>query len=189
MGRAFVRRLEGRHSVLAMLFLALAVECGCTLCISDRWPEVTVPKSPKDDKEMLISHSLRRAVIEERDIPGYDRLENKDRIVICSEMLGTEPREHFSPGALPISDRVAFMLLSPEEIRRLGFCKKGFVYLYVSYVTISESTATLELVVSRAPIWKDRGEFHGSWAGGYELLYSKRDGEWTLLGTERIHIH
>jgi hypothetical protein len=46
--------------------------------------EVTPSGTPQNDKERLISKALARAVIEERDAPGYDNLPDTSKIVVVN---------------------------------------------------------------------------------------------------------
>jgi hypothetical protein len=178
-------RLLPRPELAIWLWVVLgALVGGCTVCINEQWPDITVPATPANDAETLVGKALRHVVLEDNDMPGYHLIEGKSPTVLCDRVGGLDEGLLLSPGALPSSDEARFVLLTPTQLRRLAFCRGGFAFVSILALVVGESEAEVTLCVQWYPSLRDDGK----WPPGvphYTLRYRRDGSAWVLVGTER----
>ena len=133
---------------------------------------------PENDREVIVAKALRRAFIEEKDVPDYGLIRDPQRILVSNQMGGGRSWEPLTSGALPHSDTVKFILLSPRQIERLAFCMGDFVYVQVGRPEIKGDSAAV--VVSTDWATSSRSQVIYLSGGAYKLVYLKKDGEWVF---------
>jgi hypothetical protein len=176
---------NAREHLLVAVMLVGAALGGCTggsrKPVFDDRPlmESTPPGVPRDDAERLIAKALARAVIEEKDIPGYDSLPDKNNIVVSSRIgsrHGGRGKEYFTAGGLPHSADVSFTLLSPEQIEQRAAHRGSFVYVWVDWLEIKGDRGTVSIGVGLSVSRWDPASLGVT--GGYILEYRKVEGDW-----------
>ena len=163
-----------------MLLLVLFTGCVSIQKAVQRLP-ATTPGVPHSDKELLVSLAIKRAVVDERDITDYNLLPNKGKIIVSSVTMpltvrDTGHRDILSAGALPATDSVQFVLLSPAELQRLADKIGSFVYLQPGSIAVEGDTAKVELGTT----WKSKQGSRVVYlsGGGYQLQYVHKQGQW-----------
>jgi hypothetical protein len=165
-----------RYATLSLLLVSL-VFAQCAFQSAESLLKTTTPAEPENDSEMVISRAVNRALIEQKDLPGYELIRERDRIVISNQIGSGPSGETFGAGGLPDSPEIAFTLLSPNQIERLASLRGDFPYLCILMLTIEEETATIQLGV----LWaKSRWSHDMHPRRGYILLYHKKDAEWVF---------
>jgi hypothetical protein len=136
-----------------LLVAALVIGCGD----GDR-PSRTAEESDgraARDVEILIRMALDRAVVTQRDVPDYDRLQTDGRIIVLNEVLVRVPtdsaavRYPVGGAALPCSAGVQIVALPMEEIKDLASAGPLY-YLRISSINIVGHDATCWVYTDRA---------------------------------------
>lgn len=141
--------------------------------------EPAVPEEPRNERDGLIAMALTRAVIDEKDIPDYNLLRNKNRIILS---MTTGEGELIGPSALPASDTVRFILLGEEAIQQYADSWGDFLYLHVNRVYVHNDTARVDVSTTWAVDTSDRRN-ETEWplsGGGYRLEWIRQAGAWTF---------
>lgn len=149
----------------------------------------TRPDEPAGDiEEAVISAALRHAFVGARDVPDYSLLSDPNRVILTSEralmqpgkVLQSEgdPLPDLTPGALPDTRDVRFVLLSGNEIRERAESEGAFAHAQVGAVEIDGERATAEIATTWA-IPPDSETIYLS-GGGYVLELRREDGSWTV---------
>ncbi len=139
----------------------------------------TVPEEPRNNRDRFIALALTRAVIEEKDIPDYQLLRNKSRIILSNT---TDEGELIEPSALPASDSVRFILLGEEAIQQYADTWGDFLYLCVNQAFVGADTARVDVSTRWAIDTSDRRN-ESEWplsGGGYRLEWIRQDSTWTI---------
>jgi hypothetical protein len=178
-----------RERVLVLLAALLAtalLSCGwirnCGLQFDS-----TPSAAPSSEKEAVIAQVLRRALLEEKDIPDYGLLKGEDEVILFNRIGWGDSAKVLTGGGLPETDEVEFFLLSRDAMTELADCWSGdILYLYVDVISIDENEATVSLSMEWAR--SSRSTLLHLCGGGYVLLYRKQDGEWIFDRVVTSHI-
>ena len=179
-----IATLRVPHYLLRVM-LGTVVLAACTSYSMRMLTQVSTPAFPLNDEEMLIAEALRRAVVDEKDIPGYEVLARMDTLVVRSEFYLDGRIRAFSAGGLPHTDKIRFVLLSRKHLTQLARLKGQLSYLFVEGVTINGDEATIHIGVASVGIsssgstWLE-GDLW-SYSKGYVLLYKKQAGTWHFV--------
>ena len=169
--------------LIVVLLVVVGAGTGCSTCLQRQALVATAATDPQNDRDVVIGLALRRAVIEEKDIPCYEYLTDKTRIIICSAGCPMSA-DSVGSGALPLSDTVSFILLTPTQIDNLAFCGRGFTYLAIGQVKIDADEARVRLGAYWAPSPRDEGHASRDECGsalGYELVYHREGTSWIFV--------
>jgi hypothetical protein len=101
------------------------------------------PEAPKDEIEDLIARSLRQSPLS--FISGEKATVLSNRTGLARLGSETSLGISFTPGALPQSRELTFILLTPEEIGQIAAGRRPFNYLAVGEIEISDGRAAIEL--------------------------------------------
>ena len=170
---------------LCILLCVIALS-SCSYSSMTALMEPTLPASPHNDEEMVIAEALRRAVVDEKDIQGYQMLRDKATVVLESEFQTNRGPQSLTSGALPHTDKVRFVLLSHRQLDRLAQLRGELSWLSVERVDLAGDTATIQLGVnsnrkmSEGSTWLEVGWGMGQ-SEGYILSYRKEDGAWHFV--------
>jgi hypothetical protein len=165
-----------RQVMLGVFAAGLAFN-GCAAQSGDSLLRITSPTAPVNDMEVLVSKTLRRAVIDQKDMPGYEYLSDGDRIIVSSRIGSGPSAASFTAGGLPYSEDLEFVLLSPEQIKQLASLRGDFPYVSVEMFVMEGRKATVQIGVTWGTSrWSN--QWHPS--RGYILLYRKQGGEWVF---------
>ena len=184
--------------------LCMTVVSGCASQSPLVLPPVAVPGTPLNEEEALIAKALSRALIEEKDLPGYDTLSTSDTLIVMCEYRSGQAIHKFGPGALPHSSQLNLILLTSDEVNRLS-AQRYVTYLSVEILDMAADSAAIEVdlahsyshnsliprsntvevydpvddrfVLRRADI-ASRGAFGSS---GYILSYRRVDDRWQFV--------
>jgi hypothetical protein len=141
--------------------------------------EHTRPATPTTEKEALISMALRRVMVDGKGVNNYGWRGEEDEIALLNAIGLGDSAEALTARALPESDKVKFILLSPEQMKRLADCWGGyFVYHRVEIIDLRDE----EAIIGIWEAWAhgSRSGWPPAGGGGYRLLYRKQQGEWVF---------
>jgi hypothetical protein len=154
------------------------VLAGCSPPLSmEALKAVTAPGVAINDEEQIISDAIRHALVEERDIPGYDLLGGTDTVVVRSTISGTGDIKSIGAGGLPAGGGLQFILLSQREVSFLARLRGELTYIGVERLSIKGDTAEIHLGIHRTHgpgvggVWISHAE-------GYVLSYQKSEDGW-----------
>ncbi len=167
----------GKINVL--LLIGSFVLCGCAVM---KETGSNCRKAPKTDKEILISRTLRRAVLDEKDIPDYGLIKNKKRIFLSNRVVlfwqKTAPSDTINICAIPADKNVKIILATLDEIQRLADIENDFLYLSFGKIEIEGKIAKVEIATQWAVSRKNYGKKVYMSGGGYELQFIQENGKW-----------
>lgn len=135
------------------------------------------------DKKELIYKILTHAVVEEKDIPDYNLIKDKQKIYIQNiyygAFLGEEGKKTFPLSASEIPpeiDGVFFCLKSKAELQKIADKSSPFLYLSFAEIKIDGDIATIGISNS----WQSTTNGNVSYlsGGGYVWQFKKINGEW-----------
>ena len=176
--------------------LAAIAFCGCTTVRPTVFPDVVVPSSPANDEEKVIAEAIRRAVVDQKDIPGYSNLADTDTIIVKCEFGHGAGKRGFAAGALPHTDDVHFRLMTLTDIDRLRKIYGRIHYLMVEDLEISGDVATIDIQLAsvswypatESSTWLDGAP--GMFASaGYILQFRRQGDTWRPCNESNISIH
>jgi len=174
-------------TISIIIFCAFLSGCISKSLLKDY--STTAPQPPTNDREVIISKALRHALIDEKDIPDYSLIKNKEKIAIRKQvdpsedsMMNFELSSHY----IPKSNDVSFVLLSKEELQCIANDYGEFVYVYISKIEINNSKASVELGTG----WVTPDNYKGIIMSGgwYKQIYTKENGNWKLEKTTDVWI-
>ena len=157
---------------ISSVFLALLLAF-CTPSVPQTLATMplAVPAAPTNDSETVLSLALQRAVMQENEVPDYRLLPDPTRIVLL------KATSLISPRILPATDKVHFILLSPEEIHELAEGHGHFLYLGVGLLSLAGDSALVSIGTGWAPSRRNPGIVYLS-GGSCNWIFRKLDGVW-----------
>tara|TARA_R100000306_G_C4345769_1_gene127575 strand:- start:24 stop:473 length:450 start_codon:yes stop_codon:yes gene_type:complete len=135
------------------------------------------------DKKELIYKILKRAVVEEKDIPDYSLINDKKKIYIqdlwIESFWSEKPPKTFlvrSTEIPPQINGVSFCLKSKSEMQIIADNTSGFTYLTLGVIKIDNNSATIG--IDHGFQTKTNSNKVILAGGGYVWQFKKVNGEW-----------
>jgi hypothetical protein len=123
--------------------------------------------------------ALGRVLTNGKGFNGYGWRGEDDEVVLLDTIGLGDSTEALTARDLPESDKVKFILLSPEQMKKLADCWGGyFKYHRVEIIHLDDE----EAIIGIWEAWAhgSRSRWTPASCGGYRLLYRKQDGEWVF---------
>lgn len=171
-----------------LLIFSVLLMVGCASSYTDKTffncPETGTYHKNTDKKE-LIYQILKRAVVDEKDIPDYSLIKDKQKIYINNVYhnapWGVEPKEIFSLDTSEIPPEIGgivFCLKSREELQAIANKTSDFLFLSFQNIEVKDDTATIGIDNGWMGQYNDN-KVHLS-GGGYIWQFKKINGEWVF---------
>jgi hypothetical protein len=133
------------------------------------------------DKKILITKILNRAVIEQKDVPSYDLIEDKTKIYISEiyypDFWNSKEKLVLKKSEIPIQiGNVRFCIKSEAELQKIADQTSDFLYLNLIDIRIEGDTATVGLTL----FWQSQTDSKIVYLSGGGLIcqYIKVNREW-----------
>lgn len=135
------------------------------------------------DKKELIYKVLKRAVVDEKDIPDYNLIKDKKKIYIennyAASILDEEEMKILPLTSSEIPSEIkgiSFCLKSKPELQAIADKTSPFLYLTFKEIKIDGDIAIIGISNSWQPITKSKVAYLSG--GGYVLQFKKVNGVW-----------
>lgn len=135
------------------------------------------------DKKELIYKILKRAVVEEKDVPDSDLIKDKQKIYIenvyYGAFLGNEAKKTFPINSSEIPSEingVSFCLKSKAEMQKIADKTSAFLYLNFAQIKIVGDIATIGISTNWQPTTNSKVVYLSG--GGYVWQFKKINEKW-----------
>ncbi|RED93865.1 hypothetical protein C7460_12345 [Marinoscillum furvescens DSM 4134] len=142
-------------------------------------------ESSNSDKSQLFKAVLHHALLEEKDLPGYESLADPNRVYVLDLMYQTSPTSdspemtRVTTSELPSSvGEVVFCVKSKRELQEIADRAGAFMYLILGVVELTEQNA----VVAIESQWQTSrlDPLAIADGGGYTCRFIQKDDQWTF---------
>jgi hypothetical protein len=136
-----------------------------------------------ENQKILIREALRTAVSTEKNLPNYQDLRNKKKIVLLDKMVSMDnpdaPPVYLTKEMLPEFENVKFELQTEAEIKNKKR-RKDLLFLRLTQLPDPDSNYGLAHVLSQYQLGKKSHKKGVTFreTRGYTLLFKKTDGSW-----------
>ena len=178
------------------LLIVILLMCSCTKKIyrSNEYFDCSRTSDFKadTDKKQLIYAILNRALISEKDIPGYLLISDKNKVYINNtyypELMGSsEMPKSIDQKEIPLQiNNVQLCIKSETELQKIADKTGDFLYLTLGNIEIDGETAKIGLSNNWVVSKKNKGKYALMSGGGYILTYKKVNGKW-IYDEEATH--
>lgn len=186
---SYIRLLMYMRALFIFPFLLiLLVACNRPLHIKDRHFDCQVNEyRANNELRKLLFVVMKRAVVQQKDIPDYRLLWNKSRIYVSNKFLSSEIQydkieeadySYLTADDIPIKiSNVSFCLKSQQELQKIADRTwEDFLHLSFGFIELTDDQAKIE--INNTWISSKHSKKAYLSGGGYTLLYIKKEGEW-----------